>query len=97
MSIGWSIALTILSTSVARIGIVLLKQAIASDVKPGQGSVLAIVRSNRGRIGTGLEVIGYGLFLWALSGAESPISILPRQSILQSGCLVQLCRSWRCT
>lgn len=80
MSFHWAIALTIVATSVARIGIVLLKQAVADAAAPGAHGrfqlAAALARSGRGWAGVGLEILGYGLFLFALSGPDSPISIL---------------------
>src|SRR4051812_5301029 len=80
MSIAYAIVLTLVATTLARIGIVLLKQAIANlSTHQVQGRfqlAICLAQSRRGLLGIALEIAGYGLFLWALSDPSAPISIL---------------------
>src|SRR4051812_18158806 len=80
MPIALAIVLTLVATTVARIGIVLLKQAVADlRTQHDEGMlrlVMGLARSGRGLSGAALEIVGYGLFLWALSAPSAPISIL---------------------
>src|SRR5438270_8246114 len=92
MSIGFAIFLTLLATTLVRVGIVLLKQAVADlSEEQARGTfrlVTSLLLSRRGLVGLALQVVGYGLFLAALSEPTAPISIL--QPLRAFGILVMV-------
>lgn len=79
-SMGFAIILTLVATTLARVGIVLLKQAVArlaGQSLRGIGPLaMALLQSNLGLLGIGMQIAGIGLYLLAVSEPSAPISVL---------------------
>ncbi len=90
MSVEVAIFLTLLAAALARVGIVLLKSAVAAFPEAqarGFGRpVAALLRSRLGLLGLILQIVGFVLFLTAVSAPAAPISVL--QPIRAFGILV---------
>lgn len=77
---GLAIFLTLIATALARIGIVVLKQAVARLAQQTPHGIvplsLALLQSNLGLLGIAMQVAGIGLFVLAVSDPSAPISVL---------------------